>query len=54
MSYRQSVMYKLTTYLKDLPLQSVSSKKNLQVVDLPEVGGSTYLKWVGLPPEDSF
>ena len=24
---------KLTTYLKDLPLQSVSSKKNLQVVD---------------------
>ena len=26
-------MYKLTTYLKDLPLQSVSSKKNLQVVD---------------------
>ena len=33
MSYRQSVMYKLTTYLKDLPLQSVSSKKNLQVVD---------------------
>ena len=33
MSYRQSVMYKLTTYLQDLPLQSVSSKKNLQVVD---------------------
>ena len=33
-------MYKLTTYLKDLPLQSVSSKKNLQVE--------------GLPPEDSF
>ena len=29
MSYRQSEMYKLTTYLKDLPLQSVSSKKNL-------------------------
>ena len=27
MSYRQSEMYKLTTYLKDLPLQSVSSKK---------------------------
>ena len=27
-----SEMYKLTTYLKDLPLQSVSSKKNLQVV----------------------
>ena len=26
-------IYKLTTYLKDLPLQSVSSKKNLQVVD---------------------
>ena len=26
-------MYKLTTYLKDLPLQSVSSKKNLQVVE---------------------
>ena len=24
-------MYKLTTYLKDLPLQSVSFKKNLQV-----------------------
>ena len=23
MSYRQSEMYKLTTYLKDLPLQSV-------------------------------
>ena len=34
MSYRQSEMYKLTTYLKDLPLQSVSSKKNLQVVYL--------------------
>ena len=33
MSYRQSEMYKLTTYVKDLPLQSVSSKKNLQVVD---------------------
>ena len=33
MSYRQSEMYKLTTYLKDLPQQSVSSKKNLQVVD---------------------
>ena len=32
-SYRQSEMYKLTTYLKDLPQQSVSSKKNLQVVD---------------------
>ena len=32
MSSRQSEMYKLTTYLKDLPLQSVSSKKNLQVV----------------------
>ena len=31
MSYRQSEMYKLTTYLKDLPLQSVSSKRNLQV-----------------------
>ena len=28
MSYRQSEMYKLTTYLKDLPLQPVSSKKN--------------------------
>ena len=26
-------IYKLTTYLKDLPQQSVSSKKNLQVVD---------------------
>ena len=25
--------WELTTYLKDLPLQSVSSKKNLQVVD---------------------
>ena len=36
MSYRQSEMYKLTTYLKDLPQQSVSSKKNLQVVDLKE------------------
>ena len=33
MSYRQSEMYKLTTYLKDLPQQSVLSKKNLQVVD---------------------
>ena len=41
MSYRQSEMYKLTTYLKDLPQQSVSSKKNLQVVDLK----------MGLPPE---
>ena len=38
MSYRQSEMYKLTTYLKDLPLQSVSSKKESS----------------GLPPEDSF
>ena len=26
-------MYKLTTYLKNLPQQSVSSKRNLQVVD---------------------
>ena len=25
MSYRQSEIYKLTTYLKDLPLQSVSN-----------------------------
>ena len=33
MSYRQSEMYKLTMYLKDLPQQSVSSKKNFQVVD---------------------
>ena len=33
MSYRQSEMCKLTTYLKDLPQQSVSSKKNLQVVE---------------------
>ena len=41
MSYRQSVMYKLTTYLKDLPLQSVSSKKNLQVVDT--TGGRWYI-----------
>ena len=40
MSYRQSKMYKLTTYLKNLPQQSVSSKRNLQAVDLP--------------PEDSF
>ena len=32
MSYRQSKMYKLTTDLKDLPQQSVSSKRNLQVV----------------------
>ena len=38
-------IYKLTTYLKDLPLQSVSSKKNLQVVDK---------KYFCLPPEDSF
>ena len=28
----------LTTYLKDLPQQSVSSKKNLQVVDLSSGG----------------
>ena len=33
MSYRQSKIYKLTTYLKNLPQQSVSSKRNLQVVD---------------------
>ena len=33
MAYRQSEMYKLTTYLKDLPQQSVLSKRNLQVVD---------------------
>ena len=43
MSYRQSEMYKLTTYLKDLPLQSVSSKKESS-------GGRP----PGLPPEDSF
>ena len=28
MSYTQSKMYKLTTYLKNLPQQSVSSKRN--------------------------
>ena len=34
MSYRQSEIYKLKKYLKNLPQQSVSSKKNLQVVDI--------------------
>ena len=35
MSYRQSKMYdvQVTTYLKHLPQQSVSFKRNLQVVD---------------------
>ena len=45
MSYGQSEMYKLTTYLKDLPLRSVSSKKNLQVV------GSTLQKNLQVPHE---
>ena len=36
MSYIQSKMYKLTTYFKNLPQQSVSSKRNLQVVDKSE------------------
>ena len=31
--YIHIYIYKLTTYPKDLPQQSVSSKKNLQVVD---------------------
>ena len=33
MTYRQSEMYNCAKYLKNLPLQSVSSKGNLQVVD---------------------
>ena len=58
MSYRQSEMYKLTTYLKDLPQQSVSSKKNLQVVDKFRKTCELVFFWVFfeicLPPEDSF
>ena len=41
MSYRQSEMYKLTKYLKDLPQQSVSSKKNLQAADQPPEDSTT-------------
>ena len=33
MTYRQSEMYNCAKYLKNLPLQAVSSKGNLQVVD---------------------
>ena len=33
MTYRQSKMYNRTKYLKNLPVQSVSSRRNLQVVD---------------------
>ena len=33
MKYRQSEMYNRAKYLKNLPLQSVSSRMNLQVVD---------------------
>ena len=33
MTYRQSEMYNCAKYLKNLPLQSVSSKGNLQAVD---------------------
>ena len=35
--YMYLYMYKLTTYFKDLPQQPVSSKRNLQVVDLTVV-----------------
>ena len=34
MTYRQSEMYNCAKYLKNLPLQSVSSRGNLQVIDL--------------------
>ena len=34
MTYRQSEMYNCAKYLKNLPLQSVSSRGNLQVVDI--------------------
>ena len=33
MTYRQSEMYNCAKYLKNLPLQSVSSRGNLQVID---------------------
>ena len=33
MTYRQSEMYNRAKYIKNLPLQSVSSRRNLQVVD---------------------
>ena len=33
MTYRQSEMYNHAKYLKNLPLQSVSSRGNLQAVD---------------------
>ena len=33
MTYRQSKMYNCAKYLKNLPLQSVSSRENLQVID---------------------
>ena len=51
MTYRQSEMYNCAKYLKNLPLQSVSSKGNLQVVDHLKIpfGWSSG----GLPPEDS-
>ena len=40
MTYRQSKMYNLAKYLKNLSLQSVSSRRNLQAIN-------------HLPPEDS-
>ena len=33
MTYRQSETYNRAKYLKNVPLQSVSSRRNLQVVD---------------------
>ena len=45
MTYRQREMYNRAKYLKNFPLQSVSSRRNVQVVF---AGG------YGLPPEDSF
>ena len=49
MTYRQSEMYNCAKYLKNLPLQSVSSKGNLQVVDHLKIpfGWSSG----GLPPD---
>ena len=32
-TYRQSKMYNCAKYLKNLPLQSVSSRRNIKVVD---------------------
>ena len=48
MTYRQSEMYNCAKYLKNLPLQSVSSKGNLQVAKVSNNKNNEEKNYIGL------